>query len=69
MLSPFPLFPTVLNPSFQSPEPILGNPFSPKFNDFSIAFFQCSYIVPFSSDDKYLSYFSSVPSSKLAPCK
>jgi len=33
MLSPFPLFPTVLNPSFQSPEPILGNPFSPKFNE------------------------------------
>ena len=36
-LSPFPLFPTVFNPSFQSPEPILGSPFSPKFNDFSIA--------------------------------
>jgi len=44
-LSPLPLFPTVLNPSFQSPEPILGNPFSPKLRLFSIAFLQCSYNV------------------------
>ena len=39
-LSPFPLFPTLLNPSFQSPEPILGSPFSPKFKECSIALIQ-----------------------------
>ena len=40
ILSPLPLFPTVLNPSFQSPEPILGSPFSPKLIAFCIALWQ-----------------------------
>ena len=47
MLSPFPLFPTVLNPSFQSPEPIFGIPCSPKLIALSIALIQWKYISSF----------------------
>ena len=67
MLSPFPLFPTVFIPSFQSPAPILGNPFSPKSSFLLIAFMQCSYIFSFSSVYSYLLYFSSSPSSSSIP--
>ena len=49
MLSPFPLFPTVLNPSFQSPDPIFGIPCSPKLMLLSIALIQCLYILSFNS--------------------
>ena len=62
-LSPFPLFPTVLNPSFQSPEPILGIPCSPKFILLSIAFIQCLYKLSTTFEGIYSSYLSSCPSS------
>ena len=67
MLSPFCLFPTVFKPSFQSPEPILGNPCSPKFRLLSIALMQCVYTFSFCFDSKYTSYLSSTPSGKSSP--
>ena len=68
-LSPFPCTPTFESPSFQSPEPILGNPFSPKSKALSIAFLQCSYIVPLVSEILYKLYLSTSPSFNSSPSK
>ena len=68
-LSPLPLGPTLFIPSFQSPLPILGKPFSPKFKLLSIAFIQCSYMLPVSFVYSNLSYLSSSFSSSSFPTK
>ena len=68
-LSPFPLLPTSLNPSFQSPEPILGRPFLPNCNALSIAFIQWLYMLSSTSPSKYISYLSSSLFSKFFPIR
>ena len=68
-LSPFPSGPILLNPSFQSPIPIFGKPFSPKLHALLIALLQCLYIVSSCLPDKYLSYLYFSFSSRIFPSK
>ena len=66
-LSPCPSVPTLLNPSFQSPEPIKGKPCFPNLNERWMARRQCSYRDAFSVETPAGPYFSTWSSPRVLP--